>query len=119
MTDTPKKRAFIARRFTDRGTGASFEAGATPLLDAGTFANYEAAGLLGTPPASAPKESTPTAPKPKTPKKAKTTSKPKAKPSAQNSASAARSSAVSARTHSGEAATGAVATRAEQPAADT
>ena len=77
MTDSTKKRAYIARRFTDRGTGETFAAGATPLLDAGTYANYEAAGLIGTP-LPAPKIAT----KPKPTTKDKPASKTKAKPKA-------------------------------------
>lgn len=49
MSETPKKRAEIVSAFTDHGTGERFEAGATPLIDAGAFANYEAAGLVRTP----------------------------------------------------------------------
>lgn len=72
MTDTPKKRAFIRRNFTDEGTGASFTKGDTPLIDAGAYGNYEAAGLVTAPPVS----NAASAPKPAaTPKRA---AKPKA-----------------------------------------
>lgn len=53
MSDHPKKKAHILRSFTDIGTGESFEAGDTPMLSAGAHANYEAAGLIGAPPAGA------------------------------------------------------------------
>lgn len=41
-----RKKAHVLSSFNDIGTGQSFEEGATPLLDAGTFANYEHAGLV-------------------------------------------------------------------------
>lgn len=88
MTESPKKRALIVRNFKDEGTGQRFEKDATPLIDAGAFANYEAAGLVTTPPptkaAAAPKA--PAAPKSakatKPRAKAKAASKPKSKPTA-------------------------------------
>jgi hypothetical protein len=45
MTET-KKRAEIVSSFTDRGTGKSYKAGTKPLIDAGSFGNYLAAGLV-------------------------------------------------------------------------
>ncbi len=93
MTVTSKKRAYIASRFTDHGTGEKFEVGDTPMLDAGTYANYEAAGLIGTPPPAAAKAS-PAKPSAK-PKAAKKASKPKAKPAATASASASTAKASS------------------------
>jgi hypothetical protein len=52
MSDTTtKKRALIKRDFEDAGTGESFTKGDTLLIDAGAFGNYEAAGLVATPPA--------------------------------------------------------------------
>lgn len=54
MTDTHRKRALVVRSFNDEGTGARFKKDDTPLLDAGTFGNYEAAGLVtAAPPAKA------------------------------------------------------------------
>jgi hypothetical protein len=42
-----KKRGYILRDFNDASTGESFTAGAEPvLIDAGQFANFEAAGLV-------------------------------------------------------------------------
>lgn len=49
MSDATRKRAEIVSSFNDAGTGESFTAGDTPMLDAGVFANYEAAGLVRTP----------------------------------------------------------------------
>lgn len=57
-----KKRALIHRDFTDSGTGESFAKGDTPMLTLGQHANYEAAGLIGTPP---PVEKSPAKPKSK------------------------------------------------------
>lgn len=62
MSDPQKKRALILRSFKDEGTGESFEKDATPMIDAGAFGNYEAAGLVGTPP-PAKKAAAKTAPK--------------------------------------------------------
>jgi hypothetical protein len=45
-----KKRAHIVSSFKDSGTGENFTAGTTPLIDAGAYANYEAAGLVKAPP---------------------------------------------------------------------
>lgn len=50
MPDTSKKRALILSSFTDNGTGESFTAGDTPLIDSGAYGNYEAGGLVGAPP---------------------------------------------------------------------
>lgn len=69
-----KKRAHILATFNDDGTGESYAKGDTPLLDAGVYANYEAAGLVGPLPAT-----TKAAAKPKAVAKA---AKPKAKPAA-------------------------------------
>ena len=50
MSDQPtRRRALIVSDFTDAGTGESFTAGAEPMIEAGAFANYEAAGLVTTP----------------------------------------------------------------------
>lgn len=51
MTDTKSKtkKAFVIHDFTDSGTGESFEAGSTPMIEVGAFANYEAGGLIRTP----------------------------------------------------------------------
>lgn len=46
MTAPAKKKAHIISSFTDAGTGESFTAGATPMIEVDTFANYEAAGLV-------------------------------------------------------------------------
>jgi hypothetical protein len=46
MSVTPRKKAHVLRSFNDAGSGESFEAGATHMLDHATFANYEAAGLV-------------------------------------------------------------------------
>jgi hypothetical protein len=54
MTDT-RKRAEIVSDFTDHGTGESFTAGDTPLIETGAFENYEAAGLVRTPSPAPPK----------------------------------------------------------------
>ncbi len=92
MSDASKKRAYIASRFTDHGTGKQFKVGDTPMLDAGTYANYEAAGLIGTPPVAAKASAAKPLAKPKAAKKA---SKPKAKPAATASASASTAKASS------------------------
>lgn len=53
MPETPaRKRAEIVRSFTDAGTGESFTAGETPMVDAARFANYEHAGLVRHAPAT-------------------------------------------------------------------
>lgn len=82
MTDTPKRRAFIVRNFTDEGTGESFTKGATPLLDAGVYGNYEAAGLVTAPPVTKASR----APKPA----AQPKDKPKAKPKGARAPAAAK-----------------------------
>lgn len=46
MTAPAKKKAHVISSFTDAGTGESFTADATPMIEAGVFANYEAAGLV-------------------------------------------------------------------------
>lgn len=80
MTDTPKKRALVVRGFKNEGTGERFAKDETPLLDAGTFANYEAAGLVTAAPPTKKTEAAPQAKKPRS--KAKVASKPKSKPAA-------------------------------------
>jgi hypothetical protein len=66
MSDQPKRRkALIVADFTDAGTGERFTAGAEPMLDAGAFANYEAAGLVTAPVPAAPRAT----PKPRTRRK--------------------------------------------------
>lgn len=42
-----KKKGFAQRNFNDAGTGQRFKSGQAVELDAGTYANYEAAGLVG------------------------------------------------------------------------
>ena len=46
MTAPAKKKAHVISSFTDAGTGESFTADETPMIEAGSFANYEAAGLV-------------------------------------------------------------------------
>lgn len=46
MPTAARKKAHIISSFTDSGTGESFTAGDKPMIDVGTFANYEAAGLV-------------------------------------------------------------------------
>ncbi len=48
MTESSAKtqKAFVISNFSDAGTGERFEAGATPSIEAGVFANYKAAGLV-------------------------------------------------------------------------
>lgn len=65
MSDTPKKRAFIVRSFNVEGTGERFQKGSTPLIDAGAYGNYEAAGLVTAPPATKAARATKGKPKPK------------------------------------------------------
>lgn len=77
MTDTPRKRALVVRSFNDEGTGASFQKDDTPLLDAGTFGNYEAAGLVTAAPAAKATSTPKLAAKPKGKPKAKAKAAPK------------------------------------------
>lgn len=42
-----KKKGFAQRNFNDAGTGQRFKSGEPVDLDAGVYANYEAAGLVG------------------------------------------------------------------------
>jgi len=44
---TAKKKGYAQRNFRDAGTEQSFKAGDPVDIDAGSFANYEAAGLVG------------------------------------------------------------------------
>ncbi|RST30160.1 hypothetical protein HMF7854_04455 [Sphingomonas ginkgonis] len=44
---TTKTKALVLRDFTDAGTGENFTKDATPSIESGVFANYEAAGLVG------------------------------------------------------------------------
>ena len=60
MTE-PKKRAEVISAFNDAGTGERYAIGDTPLIEAGAFANYEAAGLVR---AAAVKRPAPVAEKP-------------------------------------------------------
>ena len=76
MTGTPRKRALVARSFTDEGTGESFTKGATPLIDAGAYGNYEAAGLV----TAAPVTKAASVPKPAAKPKSKAKAKPKPAP---------------------------------------
>lgn len=46
MSDTKTKKAFVIRDFSDAGTDEIHLAGATPSIEVGAFANYEAAGLV-------------------------------------------------------------------------
>ena len=73
MADTPKKRALVVRSFNVAGTNQRFQKGATPLIDAGAFANYEAAGLVTAAPAAKAAQTVKSAST-----KGKATSKPKA-----------------------------------------
>ena len=66
------KRALILSDFTDAGTGESFTAGNTPMIESGAHANYKAAGLVGTPAATHPTSRTTTKPKAKAKRKAAT-----------------------------------------------
>ena len=66
------KRALILSDFTDAGTGESFTAGDTPLIKRGAHANYEAAGLVGTPAAAHPAPRATTKPKARAKRKAAT-----------------------------------------------
>lgn len=45
MSDS-KTTAHVVRDFKDAGTGESFKKGDTPKLNAGTYRNYKAAGLV-------------------------------------------------------------------------
>lgn len=44
---TKTKKGFALRSFRDAGTEQSFKAGDPVEVDAGAYANYEAAGLVG------------------------------------------------------------------------
>lgn len=66
MAETARKKAHILSSFNDIGTGQRFTAGDTPMIDAGAYANYEAAGLVGAPP---PTRSAPTKAKAKSRRK--------------------------------------------------
>lgn len=46
MTAPAKKKAHIISSFEDAGTGESFTVDDTPMIEAGAFTNYEAAGLV-------------------------------------------------------------------------
>ena len=46
MSDGSKKRAHVLKPFKDEGTGQSYKAGETPMIDAGSFGNYQAAELI-------------------------------------------------------------------------
>lgn len=48
-----RKQALVLSSFSDKGTGEDFVRGATVSIEAGTFANYEAAGLVCPAPAKA------------------------------------------------------------------
>lgn len=48
MADIRMRRGVALSRFTDAGTGETFEKGAPVNVEAGAFANYEHAGLVGT-----------------------------------------------------------------------
>lgn len=50
MAKPAPRKAYIIRSFTDAGTGKTFAAGKTAAIEAGAFANYEAAGLVRTAP---------------------------------------------------------------------
>jgi hypothetical protein len=73
MSDVKNKRAHIVADFNDIGTGEAFKAGDTPLIEAGAYANFEAAGLVRapdapkpTPSATAKRKPAASKPKPKT-----------------------------------------------------
>lgn len=59
MSEPQRKRALVLRSFNDAGTGESFEAEKTVMIDAGAFANYEAAGLVSAPSAAEGEEASP------------------------------------------------------------
>ena len=46
MSDGSKKRAHVLKPFKDEGTGQSYKVGDTPMIDAGSFINYQAAELI-------------------------------------------------------------------------
>jgi hypothetical protein len=46
MSETTKKKATALRDFSDAGTEQLFAKDQELMLDEGTFANYEAAGLI-------------------------------------------------------------------------
>lgn len=46
MSDAKTKRAFVLSDFSDAGTDEIHLKGTTPTIEAGAFANYEAAGLV-------------------------------------------------------------------------
>lgn len=52
MTDSSKKRALIVRAFNDAGSETRYRKGEIASIDARTFANYAAAGLVTDAPAS-------------------------------------------------------------------
>lgn len=76
MSDVTKKRARILGTFKDEGTGESFKSGDKPLLEAGQFANYEAAGLAEAAPAAKAAARAPAKPKSKSKSKAARATKP-------------------------------------------
>jgi hypothetical protein len=49
MSEPQRKRALVLCPFNDVGTGEKYEAGATVMIDAGAFENYEHAGLVSAP----------------------------------------------------------------------
>lgn len=73
MSETSKKKGFIVSSFKDEGTGESFTAGTTPLIDIGAYMNYEAAGLVRVPDPPRPASKA-------APAKAKARTKPAARP---------------------------------------
>lgn len=84
-----KKTGHVPATFTDAGTGQTFEGGKDHLIDAGSYANYEAAGLVHEPAAKTAR----------TPAKVKSTprkSRSKAAAEPTETASAATSSASDA-----------------------
>lgn len=46
-----KKKGFVPSTFNDAGTGETFEGGKEHEFEAGAYANYHAAGLIGEKPA--------------------------------------------------------------------
>ncbi|WP_257554143.1 hypothetical protein [Sphingobium sp. CFD-2] len=57
MSDPKKVSAFIIKGFRDAGTEETFAAGTVASINEGSFANYEAAGLVRKPTAEDKKAS--------------------------------------------------------------
>lgn len=61
MSEPKTRKGIVVSDFNDAGTGARYKADEEVTLDAGTFANYEHAGLVRKPGADAPKPAAPAA----------------------------------------------------------